>query len=111
MPCLFCQIVDKEIKADVVYEDEKFLGFKDIEPKAPVHILIILKKHIPSVDHLESADGELTGELILAAKNIAKEQGISNTGYRLIFNIGEDAGQTIDHLHLHLLGGKKLLWA
>lgn len=96
---------------DVVYEDEKFLGFKDIEPKAALHILVIPKKHILSVDHLESGDKELMGELILTAQKIAKEQKISDTGYRLVFNIGKDAGQTIDHLHLHLLGGEKLLWA
>ena len=111
MPCLFCKIVNKEIPTEIVYEDDKVLAFKDIEPKAPVHFLIIPKKHILAVDHLELQDKELIGELFFVAQKIAKEQGISQTGYRLIFNVGKDAGQTIDHLHLHLMGGKKLPWA
>lgn len=110
MSCLFCKIVNKEIPTEIVYEDDKVLAFKDIEPKAPVHLLIIPKKHIPAVDHLELQDKELIGELFFAAQKLAKEQGISQTGYRLIFNVGKDAGQTIDHLHLHLMGGKKLPW-
>jgi histidine triad (HIT) family protein len=109
--CLFCKIANKEISADIVDEDNKFIIFKDIEPKAPLHLLIIPKNHIPSVDHLESKDRELVGEMFLKAKEIAKKEGVNETGYRLIFNIGKDAGQTIDHLHLHLLGGKKLPWA
>lgn len=111
MPCLFCKIVNKEIPTKIVYEDDKVLAFKDIEPKAPVHLLIIPKKHILAVDHLELQDKELIGGLFFIAQKIAKEQGISQTGYRLIFNVGKDAGQTIDHLHLHLMGGKKLPWA
>lgn len=111
MSCIFCKIADKEIKANIVYEDKKIMAFKEIEPKAPLHLLIIPKKHIFSVDSLKSRDKELIGELILAAQKIAKENGVSKTGYRLIFNVGRDAGQTIKHLHLHLLGGKKLPWA
>ena len=95
--------MDKEIGAGIIYEDEKFLGFKDVEPKAPVHILIIPKEHIVSLRR-ES------GQMLLIAQKIAKEQKISETGYRLVFNRGDDAGQTIDHLHLHLLGGEKLPW-
>ena len=110
MMCLFCKIANKEIPAEIVYEDDKVLAFKDIEPKAPVHFLIIPKKHIPSIDHLELQDKELIGELFFVAQKIAKEQRISQTGYRLIFNVGKDAGQTIDHLHLHLIGGEKLAW-
>lgn len=110
MPCIFCQIINKEIPAEIVYEDENSLAFKDIQPIAPVHILIIPKKHIPTIDQVESYDKELIGELFLTAKEIAKSRNVSETGYRLIFNIGKDAGQTVDHLHLHLLGGKKLLW-
>lgn len=108
--CLFCKIAGKELPSEIVYEDEKFLSFKDIHPAAPVHLLIIPKKHIPSVDHLELYDKELIGDLFLIASNIAKSQGIARTGYRLTFNVGADAGQTINHLHLHLLGGKKLSW-
>jgi histidine triad (HIT) family protein len=111
MECLFCQIANKEIPAEIVYEDDKILAFKDIKPVAPVHLLIIPKKHILSVNHLEKQDRELIGELFLVAQKNAKEQGISKTGYRLVFNIGRDAGQTIEHLHLHLIGGEKLPWA
>ena len=109
--CLFCKIANKEASAEIVYEDEKVVAFKDIHPKAPLHLLIIPKKHIPSVDHLESKDQRLMGELFLVAQKIARAEGVDKTGYRLIFNIGKDAGQTVDHLHLHLLGGKKLPWA
>ena len=106
MSCLFCQIVKKELPADIVYEDEQVVAFKDIHPKAPLHLLIIPKKHISSVDHLETADKELTGELVLAAKKIAKEQGVS-AAYKLVFNVGRAGGQIIDHIHLHLLAGWK----
>ncbi len=111
MNCLFCKIANKETLAEIVYEDEKVVAFKDIHPKAPLHLLIIPKKHIPSVDHLELKDQRLMGELFLVAQKIARTEGVDKTGYRLIFNIGKDAGQTVDHLHLHLLGGKKLPWA
>ena len=108
--CLFCKIIAKEIPTEIVYEDDDFLAFKDIKPMAPVHLLVIPKKHIPSINHLESEDKELIGKLFLTAKEIAKEQGLFDKGYRLIFNVGRDAGQAVDHLHLHLLGGKTLSW-
>jgi len=111
MDCIFCKIVKKEIPSDIVYEDKKIIAFKSIEPVVPVHLLIIPKKHIPTVDHLEIKDKELIGELFLIAQKIAREQRVSESGYRLIINIGRDAGQTVEHLHLHLLGGKKLPWA
>ncbi len=111
MDCLFCKIANKEVPAEIVYEDEKFIAFNDIKPVTPVHLLIIPKKHIPSINHLESRDKELIGELFLVAQKIARDEGVDKTGYRLIFNMGKDAGQTVDHLHLHLLGGKKLPWA
>jgi len=111
MDCIFCKIINKELPAKTLYEDDNFIAIKDIAPKAPVHILIIPKKHIPSVNHLESEDKMLIGELFFVAQKIAREQGIAETGYRLTFNIGKDAGQTIDHLHLHLMGGAKLIWA
>lgn len=108
MDCIFCKIINKEIPADVVYEDEEVIVFKDINPVAPIHFLIVPKKHIVSVNTLEVEDKKLVGQLFLTAKKVAKEQDISKTGYRLIFNIGPDAGQVVDHLHLHLLGKKKL---
>jgi len=111
MDCVFCKIVKKEIPTEIVYEDEKIIAFKDIKPVAPIHILIIPKKHIPTIDHLEKKDRELIGELFLVAQKIAREQGVSESGYRLIANVGEDAGQTVDHLHLHLIGGEKLPYA
>lgn len=111
MNCTFCKIVKKEIAAEIIYETKEILVFQDIKPVAPVHLLIIPKKHIPSVDHLEVKDRELIGELFLVAQKIAQDQGLTERGYRLIFNVGRNAGQTIDHLHLHLIGGKKLPWA
>lgn len=108
--CIFCKIVKKELPAKIVYEDEKFISFKDIDPVAPVHLLIIPKKHIPSVNHLKSQDKELVGELFLVAQKIARVEKLIPAGYRLVFNVGVGAGQTVEHLHLHLLGGKKLLW-
>lgn len=110
MSCIFCKIAEKELPSEIVYEDENFISFKDINPIAPSHFLIIPKKHISALDHIELRDKELIGEMFLAAKEIADEKGLSKSGYRLILNVGEDAGQTVDHLHLHLLGGKKLTW-
>jgi histidine triad (HIT) family protein len=101
MECLFCKIVNKEIPSEIVYEDEKVVVFKDINPKAPTHLLIVPKKHISSVDHVEIEDKALMGELILAAQKIAREKGLE--GYKLQINVGRSAGQLIDHLHIHLL--------
>ncbi|XOB41475.1 MAG: histidine triad nucleotide-binding protein [Candidatus Nealsonbacteria bacterium] len=101
MDCLFCKIIKKELPSEIVYEDDKVLAFKDINPRAPVHFLIVPKKHIPSVDHVEFQDKELMGDLILAAQKIAKEKKLR--GYRLQINVGRSAGQIVDHLHLHLL--------
>lgn len=103
--CLFCKIIDKEIPADIVYEDDKFLAFKDINPKAPIHFLIIPKKHIVSVEDLTNKDKQLVGELILTAQKIARKQKFSKKGYKLIFNVGKGGGQIVQHLHLHLLAG------
>ena len=97
--------------AEIIYEEGKIIAFKDANPVAPIHLLIIPKKHILSVNHLAEEDKELIGELFLVAQKLAREYGIDKSGYRLIFNIGKDAGQTVDHLHLHLIGGKKLMWA
>ena len=101
--CLFCKIINKEVPSEIIYEDEKVIAFKDIHPKAPIHLLIVPKKHIPSVNHLEIEDKTLMGELILVAQKIAREKNLK--GYRLQINVGRPAGQIIDHLHLHLLAG------
>ena len=106
MDCIFCKIANKEAPADIVYEDDRFVAFKDIEPKAPIHLLIIPKKHIPSINHLTREDQELMGEMIMLAQKIAKDSNLK--GYKLLINVGREGGQVIDHLHLHLLAGKML---
>lgn len=106
--CLFCQIVRGETAADIVYQDEEILAFRDINPKSPIHILIIPKKHFDSLNNIEEADEMLMGKMIHAAKMIAGREQISELGYRLLINIGDNAGQVIKHLHFHLQGGKKL---
>ncbi|HJN62233.1 MAG TPA: histidine triad nucleotide-binding protein [Candidatus Parcubacteria bacterium] len=105
--CLFCQITNKKEPANILYEDDEIIAFKDIYPKAPIHVLVVPKKHILSVDHLKEEDKGLIGELFLVAKKLAKDQKISESGYKLLFNVGEGGGQVIGHLHLHLLGGWK----
>jgi len=109
--CIFCKIAKKEILAKIVYEDKDILAFDDIEPKVKVHVLIIPKRHIPSLVALKPKDKDLVGKIFLAAPKVAKEKGILKTGFRVLVNHGKDAGQTIDHLHFHLLGGEKLLFA
>lgn len=102
--CIFCKITKKEAPAEIVYEDERLMVFKDIKPEAPVHLLVVPKKHIASIAHLnEQEDAEIVSHIVFVAKRIAKDQGLS--GYKLIFNVGREGGQIIDHLHLHLLGG------
>ncbi len=106
--CLFCKIVKGEIPSTKVYEDEEILAFKDINPVAPVHILVIPKKHIVSLNEIEPEDQMLIGKIFTVIKKIAKEQGFAENGYRVIANCGEDGGQEVKHLHFHILGGKKL---
>lgn len=106
--CIFCQIINKEIPSQFVFEDEQLVAFKDISPKAPVHLLIVPKKHIESIANLTEDDKTLVGEMIWRAKVLAEEQGIAKNGYKLIFNCGEHGGQLVKHIHLHLLGGEKL---
>jgi histidine triad (HIT) family protein len=106
--CLFCQIANKEIPSKIVYQDEEIVVFPDIKPKAPVHLLIVPQKHIASVSELKKDDIPLVGRLIYRAKLLAEEKRIANDGYRLVFNCRAHAGQVIDHLHLHLIGGKPL---
>lgn len=105
--CLFCKIINGEIPSEKVYEDEEILAFKDIHPKAPVHILVIPKKHIASAIEIEEQDEALIGKMFIVIKKLAKEFGLEN-GYRIVNNCGSDGGQEVMHLHLHLLGGKKL---
>ena len=108
---IFKKIIDKEISADIVFENEYVLAFKDVNPVAPHHILIIPKKEIATVNDIsEEHDKVLIGEMFIAAKNIAKELEINDKGYRLVLNCNEDAGQTVFHIHMHLLGGRKLSW-
>ncbi len=104
MDCLFCKIANKEVSSEIVYEDDKFVAFKDIAPKAPTHFLIVPRKHIASIDHVEIEDKTLMGELILVAQKIAREKSLK--GYKLLINVGRGGGQIIDHLHLHLLSGR-----
>ncbi len=111
MNCIFCKIIKKQVTSDIIFENERIIVFKDIEPIAPVHLLIVPKKHILSINQLEDEDKELIGEMFLIAREVSKQEKVDKNGYRLIFNVGEDAGQTVDHLHLHLIGGKKLPWA
>lgn len=106
--CLFCKIIKGEIPSTKVYEDDEILAFRDIEPMAPVHILVIPKKHINSLADLELQDEALIGKINVVIAKIAKQEGISNSGFRVVTNSGEDGGQTVKHLHFHLLGGKKL---
>jgi histidine triad (HIT) family protein len=110
MPTIFTKIINREIPASIVYEDEEILAFNDINPQAPVHILIIPKKEIPTINEIEDNDAILTGKIILAAKKIANQLGISANGYRLVFNCNKDGGQEVYHIHCHLLGGRKLNW-
>lgn len=106
---IFKRIIDGEIPADIVYEDERCLAFRDINAQAPVHVLIIPRQEIASIDHLEEADEAVVGHLFTAARKIAAQLGLAD-GYRTVINCGRDAGQTVDHLHVHLLGGRALGW-
>ena len=106
--CIFCKIISGKVPANIVLENDSILAFKDIEPQAPVHILIIPKKHITSINDIEFKDRDICGDMLLAAKQIAKTLNIKNSGYRTIFNTNEDAGQTVFHIHMHLLGGRKM---
>ena len=106
--CIFCKIIAKEIPGDIVYADEYVTAFRDIQPAAPTHILIIPNKHIASINNLEEGDAHLLGKMNFAAKQIAKSEGVNESGYRLTINNGPDAGQVVFHIHMHLLAGKRL---
>ena len=109
--CIFCKIAGKEIQSDMVFEDDEVVAFRDINPQAPVHIQIIPKKHIERVLEIESPEDQaLAGKLVSIAGQIAKKEGIADSGYRLVFNCNQDAGQEVFHIHLHLLGGRAMTW-
>ena len=106
--CIFCKIINKEIPSNIVYEDEEILAFRDINPVAPVHILVIPKKHISSLVDLKQEDELVIGKIYTVINKIAEQEGIAEKGFRVIVNCGEDGGQEVKHLHFHILGGKKL---
>ena len=108
MDCVFCRIVAGDIPADIVYQDKELLAFRDINPQAPTHILIIPKAHIPSLNDITAKHQALMGRVVLLARDLAKKEGISDKGYRLAVSTGADAGQLVPHVHFHLLGGRKL---
>ncbi len=108
--CIFCRIISGEIPSKIVYQDADVLVFPDINPITPVHLLIITRKHIPSLAGMSDADTPLVGKMVKAANRIAREQGISDQGYRLTVNSGADAGQVVPHLHMHFMGGRRLHW-
>ncbi len=107
--CIFCMLASGEIPTNIVYEDDEMICFHDVEPQAPVHVLLIPKKHITSIDDISEADGALVGRMMVKIKDIAKELGLEN-GYRVVSNNGEDAFQTVKHLHFHILGKRKMTW-
>ncbi len=108
--CLFCKIRDGEIPSDKVYEDDDVLAFRDVNPQAPTHVLVIPKKHISTVNDLEEADRAVAGQLMLAAKQIAADEGIAEDGYRLVMSCNKGGGQDVFHIHLHVLGGRQMTW-
>lgn len=109
MSCIFCKIIEGAIPSKAVYQDELAYAFSDINPKAPVHVLIVPREHIGSIDEADGTRRALLGHLMWAATEVARNKGLSN-GYRIVVNCGEDGGQTVDHLHLHLLGGRAMHW-
>ncbi len=108
MSTIFTKIINKEIPADILFEDDDIVAFRDIRPLAPVHVLVIPKKEIPSIDNLSSEDAILVGRMVLVARDIARRLNISEKGYKLLFRVGRDGGQEIPHVHLHLIGGARL---
>ena len=108
--CLFCKIINRQIPASIVYEDQRLLAFDDINPQAPTHVLVIPKRHIPSLNDIGVEDDQIGGEVVRRAAGIAKERGLSAGGFRTVFNTNRGAGQTVFHIHLHLLGGRSMTW-
>ena len=110
MDCLFCKMVEREIDADIVYEDEHVLAFNDISPQAPTHVLVIPKKHIATLNDIEETDLALLGRLQYTAAKLAKQLGFAEEGYRVVMNCNEEGGQTVYHIHMHLMGGRRFTW-
>jgi len=108
--CLFCKILAGDVPAELVYESNEAIAFRDINPKAPSHVLIIPRQHIETINDLGPGDAALVGNLFLVARQVAKDEGIADNGYRVVMNCNADAGQTVFHLHLHMLGGRRLDW-
>ncbi len=108
--CIFCKIINREIPSDIVYEDDKIIAFKDVNPVAPVHVLIIPKEHIASAMDITEKNAPVVAHIFNTAKKIAEIMGIEKSGFRIVNNCGENAGQTVFHMHFHLIGGKTLLW-
>ena len=108
--CLFCGVADGRIPAELVREDDLSVAFRDINPQAPVHVLVIPRKHVTSLDHADAEDTELLGALLAAAADVARSEGIAEGGYRTVINTGEGGGQTVHHLHVHVLGGRPMTW-
>lgn len=108
--CIFCRIVTGELPAELVHSSERVVAFRDINPQAPVHVQLVPRRHVVDASTIGPGDGDLLAELFQAAQAVARQEGLSERGYRLLFNVGEDSGNTIPHLHLHLLGGRRLGW-
>ena len=108
--CLFCKIVAGQIPGSIVFQNEHVVAFRDITPRAPTHVLIVPKRHIATLNDLTPEDDALVGEVVRAAAAVAKEQGLADRGYRTVFNCNAEAGQTVFHIHLHLLGGRPMSW-
>ncbi len=108
--CLFCKMVSGEIKPDIVFESEELLAFRDINPQAPTHILVVPKKHITTTNDLIQSDQNLVGQMVLTAQSIAEKEGVAESGYRLVLNCNQHGGQSVDHIHIHLLGGRQMMW-
>lgn len=110
MACLFCNVLEKKIPADIIYEDEHAVAFRDIRPVAPTHVLVIPRTHVAAIRALGDDDAAIIGHVMLAARNVAKQEGLEAGGYRLVVNDGDAAGQTVHHVHVHVIGGRNLTW-
>jgi histidine triad (HIT) family protein len=110
VPCLFCQIAEGKIPARMLHQDEHVVAFHDINPGAPTHVLVVPKRHITSITDVTEGDDALIGRLVRTARDLAREHGLADRGFRLVFNAGDDAGYSVHHIHLHLVGGRKLGW-
>lgn len=110
MDCLFCKIVAREIPATILHEDDQVIAFRDVNPQAPTHALIIPRRHIATLNELQGSDSVLVGHMLFTATQVARAEGIENSGFRVVMNCNEDGGQTVFHIHLHLLGGRAMRW-